>query len=265
MSVGKPLTNKTIVITRPKHQSAGVCAQLTALGAHVVEFPLLDIAEPLDGRVYKAQLDQLARYDYLIFTSRNAVHMAFAALQKRLPDASLATMLGNAQIAAVGQQTAASLEQQGVTVSIVPDTSFNSEALLDHVALKDVETKHIAIVRGEGGRDLLHRTLVQRGGLVDYIDVYRRICPVSNLLPLVKCQQQTGIDIIALTSVEGLTNLFALGAGEDWLNHVTLLVGSQRMADAVSGMGHQGRVIIAHDPSDDQMVNRLLSWAKIGN
>ena len=146
-------------------------------------------------------------------------------------------------------------------MSIVPDALFNSEALLEHSALQDVATKRIGIIRGEGGRDLLRSTLLERGAEVDYIDVYRRICPVTNLLPLVKCQEQGGIDIIALTSVEGLQNLFKLGKGLGWLKQTTLLLGSQRMAQASAAIDHHGALLVADDPSDDKMVSCLLDWA----
>lgn len=262
MDNGSPLVGKTIVITRPQRQSADISKRLVAMGASVVAFPLIAIEASRDKKLQQVQLSKLANYDYLIFTSRNAVEMTFvvlASLELQRDDAL--KLPETVQIAAVGKQTAKALETQGVSVSIVPTEMFNSEALLEHFALQNITSKRIAILRGEGGRDLLRSTLVERGAEVDYIDVYRRVCPVTNLLPLVKCQAQMGIDIITLTSVEGLENLFKLGADQDWLKHTTLLVGSQRMADAAEVLDHQGRVIIADDPSDDQMINCLLNWA----
>ncbi len=266
MDTGLPLAGKTIVITRPERQSADICQRLNRLGAQVISFPLIAIVPPADTGGLQAQLSKLAEYDYLVFTSRNAVEMllspspAAATVQQGL-QAFQTIQSQPIQIAAVGKQTANALEQRGVTVSIVPDALFNSEALLEHSALQDVVTKRIGIIRGEGGRDLLRRTLLERGAKVDYIDVYRRICPVTNLLPLVKCQGQGGIDIIALTSVEGLQSLFKLGMGLDWLKQTTLLLGSQRMAEATAVVDHQGALVVADDPSDDKMVSRLLDWA----
>jgi len=258
---GLPLADKTIVITRPQQQSSEIKQRLIDLGASVVAFPLIAIEAPIDEDFCQKQLSKLVDYDTLIFTSRNAVEMMFSALAASASQQPIIKLLKAIQIAAVGKQTAIALEKQGVSVSIVPTAMFNSEALLEQSALQQVASKRIAIIRGEGGRDLLRSTLLERGAKVDYIDVYRRVCPATNLLPLVKCQAQVGIDIIVLTSVEGVYNLFKLGAGQDWLKHAELLVGSQRMADAVCVFDHQGRVVIADDPSDDQVVNCILDWA----
>jgi len=261
MAATLPLAGKTVVVTRPEKQSAGISQRLDRLGAEVIEYPLIAIEAPAEKHVPLAKLKTLGTYDYLIFTSRNAVEMAFKTLAEVLTEKPLLDLFAATKVAAVGKQTTEALAQAGVVVSIVPDALFNSEALLDNDALKQVTSKRIAIIRGESGRDLLRETLVQRGASVEYIDVYRRVCPVSDLLPLVKCQQQIGIDIILLTSVEGLTNLFTLGADQDWLKQTALLLGSQRMADVVNSIDHNGRVIVADDPSDDKMISCLLNWA----
>ena len=261
MAVALPLAGKTIVVTRPKKQLAGISQRLKMLGAEVVEFPLISIEGPADKRLSLLKLKAMGAHDYLIFTSRNAVEMAFKGLTAALTEKSVLDLFATTRIAAVGKQTAEALTQKGVFVSIVPDALFNSEALLASDAFKQVASKRIAIIRGESGRDLLRETLVNRGAHVEYIDVYRRVCPMSDLLPLVKCQQQSGIDIILLTSAEALTSLFSLGADQDWLKQMTLLVGSQRIAEVVNKTDHKGRVVVADDPSDDRMIDCLLNWA----
>jgi len=260
MPAALPLKGKTIVVTRPEKQSVNVSQRLTNLGAEVIRFPLIAIEAPADRPLLITKLKALDTYDYLIFTSRNAVEMAFEALTEAVSEKSIIQLLANTTITAVGKQTAETLAERGVVVSIVPDALFNSEALLELDTFNEVASKRIAIIRGDSGRDVLRETLFQRGASVEYIDAYRRVCPVSNLLPLVKCQQNIGIDIILLTSVEGLTNLFKLGGGQDWLNRMTLLVGSKRISDAADKIDHQGRIIVADDPSDDKMISGLLNW-----
>ena len=160
-----PLAGKTIVTTRPNRQSSAISQRLTQLGACVVKFPLIAIESPANKSLYRSQLSKLNYYHYLIFTSRNSVEMAFHALAEcEAPAlASIPTLPKTLQIAAVGKQTAEALEAHGHSASIVPTELFNSEALLEHQALQAVDGKFIAIIRGEGGRDLLRDTLVERG------------------------------------------------------------------------------------------------------
>ncbi len=253
-----PLAGKTIVVTRPQGQSSAISKRLGELGAEVIKFPLIAIESISNQNLNQAILNN---YNYLIFTSRNSVEMPIRALMDGQSSGSKINFPDTTKIAAVGKQTAEALAAHGVSAAIVPTESFNSEALLAHKALQLVAGKRIAIIRGEGGRDLLRDTLIERGAEVDYIDVYRRVCPVDNLLPLVKCQEQAGIDIIMFTSVEGLNNYYSLGASQTSLQHTTLLVGSRRINAAINEVSHRGQVLVADDPSDDKMVNCVLSWA----
>lgn len=253
MTSSLPLHGRSIVITRPAHQAAVITQRLQVAGANVVVFPLLEIAAPSNPSVCESRLSQLSQYDYLIFTSPNAVERALSMLSGKVS--------AGISVAAVGKKTAKALYQRGVVVTVVPESDFNSEALLACPELQSVNAKAVAIIRGEGGRELLRDTLQQRGARVDYLDVYRRICPADDLLPIVKLREQSGLDIIVLTSVESLQNLFRLGSGESWLDHVTLLVGSERIAETVRQTSHIGNVLIATDPSDETIYRRLLSWA----
>ena len=252
MTKGLGLPGRSVVITRPAHQAKKISEQLQHAGARVIGFPLLDIVEPSNPAKCDHQLQNASQYDFLIFTSPNAVDQALSKLSGKIA--------AGINIAAVGKKTAQSLVRHGITVSVVPSTAFNSEALLACPELQSISGASIAIVRGEGGRGLLRDTLVQRGARVDYVDVYRRICPADNLLPLVKFQEQGGLDIIVLTSVESLHHLFRLGKGQLWLNKVTLLVGSERIAGVVEQTTHTGQVLVAPDPSDESIFSCLQYW-----
>ena len=254
MDTGLALQGRGIVITRPAHQAGAISQRLQLAGATVLQFPLLGIAEPENLTQSQQQLANLAGYDLLIFTSPNAVEGALLKLAACIPNAMT--------IACIGQKTAGALARFGVQVSIVPHAVFNSEALLAMPEFQRMRDKRIAIIRGEGGRDLLYSTLTQRGAAVDYIDVYRRICPVSDLLPLLKFQQGGQLDIIALTSAESLRNLFALAHGASWLDGVALLLGSERMQLALRDTSHHGPVLLAEDPSDESMYQALLDWSQ---
>lgn len=254
MKTSLALQGRGIVITRPAHQAGAISQRLEAEGATVLRFPLLAIAAPQNIERSQRQLAGLSRYDMLIFTSPNAVEFTLSTLGASIPQSAI--------IACIGKKTAQSLARQGVTVSIVPDAVFNSEALLAKSEFQQVQGRQIAIIRGEGGRDLLKTTLSQRGAGADYIDVYRRICPTHNLLPLLQFQTRDQLDIIVLTSAESLANLFALAEDVAWLNGVALLLGSERMRLALNETSHYGPVYLAEDPSDESIFQALLDWSR---
>jgi len=252
-----PLKDKWVVVTRPLHQSDNLKAKLAAAGAKVLSFPLLEIVSARDPARVRAKLQNLDRFDLVIFVSANAVEQSLKVLS--VED------LSRQKIAAVGKKTAQYLYEKGLDASISPKSIFNSEALLALPEIKKLgQGDKVAIVRGEGGRDYLKEQLEAQGVDVDYINVYRRRCPQSSLDELCLANQQQPLDVIMLTSVQSATNLFDLQSGgvdNAWLSKVTLLVGSERIkSKLLSSKYKTGKMIVADDPSDKTMFERLLSW-----
>src|SRR3954447_6317446 len=67
------LPNLRIVITRSEHQSDNLAAAFAAAGAWVELLPLLEVVPPADPRPLERAATELALYDWLVFTSANAV------------------------------------------------------------------------------------------------------------------------------------------------------------------------------------------------
>ena len=68
-----PLTNKRILITRTRHQASDLATQLEALGATTVTIPTIELVPPTSFAALDAALTCLRTYNWLIFTSANAV------------------------------------------------------------------------------------------------------------------------------------------------------------------------------------------------
>src|SRR5207302_9032063 len=67
------LTYKRILITRTRHQASDLAAQLEALGATPILIPTIEIIPPNSFHALDAALTCLGTYDWLAFTSPNAV------------------------------------------------------------------------------------------------------------------------------------------------------------------------------------------------
>jgi len=250
------IKNKWVVITRPIHQAESIQKKLEEAGSHTLLFPLLEISDPKDPSQTKQQLAQLDIYDLIIFVSPNAAIKSLKWLDKT------ALLKSHTQIASIGKKTAIKLQEQGITPNIVPDQLFNSEAFLALPEIQQLGTEQskfnkIAIIRGDDGRNLLHDTLVKRGAKVDYINTYQRRCPQTDARYLKQQWQRKELDIIMLTSGSSVANLFKLTKGEDWINHVTLLLGSQRMKQYIPS-DFNGQLLIADEPSDETLFKTLI-------
>src|ERR1700675_685288 len=110
-----PLAGKRVVITRAEFQSAALDAALKAQGAEVISLPLIQILPPLDFAPLDSALRDLANFDWLIFTSQNAV----TAVADRLAtlDTNFRAQPPAAKVAAVGKATAEAAQLAGFTVA----------------------------------------------------------------------------------------------------------------------------------------------------
>ena len=92
-----PLSGKRLVVTRAAKQASGLTARLTALGAEVIETPMIE-TRPLDVQNWA----ELANYNLLAFTSTNGVESFFKQL---LASGRDIRELAGKKIASVGKIT----------------------------------------------------------------------------------------------------------------------------------------------------------------
>jgi uroporphyrinogen-III synthase len=111
-----PLAGKRVVITRAASQSAALIAALKAQGAEVRSLPLIQILPPLDFAPLDSAVHNLANFNWLIFTSQNAV-TALADRISVVPTGAAAA--ASVRVAAVGKATAEAAQLAGFTVAHV--------------------------------------------------------------------------------------------------------------------------------------------------
>jgi uroporphyrinogen III methyltransferase / synthase len=159
----RPLTGRTIAVTRARAQASALAARLRALGADVVETPAIRI-EPLPVTV-----PALDAYDLLCVTSPNGA----ARLLEEVRDARA---LAGPRIAAIGPGTARALAEGGVVADIVPPRAV-AESLLETLDAEDLAGpgQRVLIARAEEARDVLPEGLRERGAQVDILALYRTI------------------------------------------------------------------------------------------
>lgn len=250
------LTGLRVMVTRPASQVGSLLENLKAKGIIPFLFPLLEIRDYEPPGIH-ALLDRLADYDMLIFISPSAVQFGLNKIQNRhqIP--------GTIRLAAVGKGSARELEDRlGKAPDIYPQHDAGSEALLAEPEMHDIAGKKILIIRGRGGRELLAKTLTQRGAEVDYAEVYERCPPQGDTGPLETRIRAHQIDIILVTSRDALQNLCTIVNPElvPALRTIPILVIHPRQAEAVQNQGFIHPPILAHDGSDAAIIEALTSW-----
>lgn len=190
--------------------------------------------------------------DWLIFTSVNAVDFAQPVLNGKMPRSR------QLRVAAVGPATADALKKSAWTVDCMPARQFSSEGLLAEPLMQSVAGMVCTIVRGVGGREKLAATLAERGASVNYLEVYRRICPGTNANDLRARLNEGYRDVITITSTEALVNLLAIvgNAFHDALKASTLIVVSDRIKQTAIDLGFR-QVIVSDAPTDEAIVETL--------
>jgi uroporphyrinogen-III synthase len=257
------LDGRAVLVTRPATQAASLCQAIEALGGDPVAFPTVEILPARDPD--RARQLLRARWDIVIFISRNAVEQALdlleppgresTALDAASPGASMP--FTGAQLAAVGKATAVAMQQAGLTPGLVPASGFDSEALLALPGLTQVQGWRVLIVRGEGGRPVLGETLAARGAEVVFAEVYRRAAPRADLAELLP-DWQARLDYLTATSDEVLSNLVDMlpASARPWLLGLPLAVLSERNAQCALQMGFR-TVAVASEASDAGLCDAL--------
>ncbi len=243
-----PLSGLNIIITRPREQALELTQRIQQQGGNVLLFPLLDIAPAADQVALHALAQQVATYDFLIFISPNAVKYGMAALEKIPP---------SVKVASVGQSSAQALRDAGIAHVIAPTERFDSESLLALPELTHVMGQRIAILRGDGGRELLGDTLKARGAQIDYITCYQRSKPKLDLAAL----RATRPDALTVTSSEALTHLWQMLETTDksTLSSLPLFVPHPRIAALAQEQGWQN--IFTTASGDDGLLAALVAWS----
>jgi uroporphyrinogen-III synthase len=249
----KNLNGARILVTRPEHQADNLSRLIEQRGGIAVRFPALEIVSRDDNQI-TATLANLDRFQWVIFISANAVNFALKANSGKIPRTK------SVRFAAVGQATAQAMKMAGLTVDLVPEQGYSSEALLAMPQLQQVGGLHCLIVRGEGGREQLATTLRDRDAEVDYLEVYKRIIPRIDSSPVVELLEQHCLDAITVTSVEALQNLNVMLGDKNnkLLLLIPLVVVSDRIGCIATDMGFN-QISVTENPLDTAILETVIT------
>jgi uroporphyrinogen-III synthase len=245
------LNGAGVLITRPLAQSGGMQRLVNLHGGVAYVFPSLEITlRPFSE--LRAELAHVCAGDILIFVSINAVSGVYHEI-----DGVLRRQLAGAQFAAVGERTMAALEAENQSVAISSEQGHqHSEGLLRHPLLQELEGRHVYIVRGQSGREILHDTLLGRGANLNYLQAYTRHIPRDyDSTRVINALSSGEIQYVMLTSFAAFENLYRMlgDAAETCLMQAQLVVPGARVVQKIAA-SYPFLVKMAKNASDREML-----------
>jgi uroporphyrinogen III methyltransferase/synthase len=207
----RPLFGRRVVVTRAQAQASRLASKLAALGAEVIEVPVIDLDEPTDGAVALVRAAAAVRmYDWVVFTSSNAV-------DRFVPHLRDARAFGTAQIAVVGAGTAEALSRFHVVADLVPER-FVAEALVD---VFPEGSGRVLLPQAAAARPVVADGLRAKGWTVDIVEAYRTVAGQPSPQALAAARDA---DAITFTSASTVNNYLAL-AGADAVPATVVTIG----------------------------------------
>ncbi len=209
----RPLSGATVVVTRPRPQAQDLVARLTDAGAAVVVVPVIAVTAPADTRALEQAAAQAAGYDWIVFTSANAVDRFVALLRD-------GRSLGGVGIAAVGPATAAALTERNLVADLVPEDATAAGLVASMPAAPTPGAApggpggRVLFPRAADARDVLAPGLRAKGWLVDEVEAYRTVASgASDGVTSDVLTAAAAADVITFTSPSTVDGYLALSGG----------------------------------------------------
>ena len=191
-----PLKNKTVLITRSADQSEDFINKLQDLGANTIALPLIETTATNQHEL--TTLFNTKKYDWLIFTSTNAVKFFFESVNSKNI---------SCKIAVVGEKTKTVVEENGLKVDFIP-AEFTAKQLANQLPITENDT--VLIPRSDLAKNDIIEILKERRCKVESIAIYKNSTVVYSKTELNNIFKQR-IDYITFTSGSTVNSFTKLG------------------------------------------------------
>ena len=201
-----PLAGRRVLVTRRWPE---LMAGLASLGAAASEIPLIELRPPSDRGPLDEALHGLARYEWLVFTSANAVEAVstrMAALGVGLP--------AGLSLASVGPATTLAVHAAwpGARVSVEPAGDFRAAGLVAAFDPAAVHGRRVLLPVSDRAAETVSRGLAERGAVVDRVVAYRTVSADGG--QALAETLRGGVDVAVFASPAAV-EAFAAFAGEE--------------------------------------------------
>ena len=252
MSANLPLAGMKIVVTRTPEQAEPWLRRLKALGAEARNLPMIELAACAPDAL-DAALDRIATYDWLAFTSANAVRFTVRRIRER--GESPRALVATTQVAALGDATREALTAADVPTVVVGDKA-DGHGLADALFRQGKRGKRVLVPAARIGRPELVERLRAAGASVDVVAVYDTLAPRAPDSELLDALRAGTFDVVVLASPSAARNLWNELDGALHERVRVVCIGPTTMS-AAQEQGYRVAATAA-EPSIDGLVGALL-------
>ncbi len=200
-----PLLGRRVLITRTRNQAGLLSQHLSELGALPVEIPTIEVQPPQDSSDLDSACGELSGFDWVVFTSSNAVHAVFERLQETGRDTRA---LHGVRVAAIGPATADVLAGFGLAADLVPRTA-TSTGLANALVDRGVNGSRVLLPRADIATRELPEMLAAQGADISEVIAYQTAIPAESK-DKGREAIRAGVDVATFTSSSTVRNLLRL-------------------------------------------------------
>jgi uroporphyrinogen III methyltransferase/synthase len=242
----KPLRDKKIIVACSANKMSSLVANLQALGACALPFPVIEVRGVDDTGPLDRTLSSLHTYDWIIFTSVHGVLHFFRRYFERNISKEAANQL---KFCAIGPATARALKENGIDADLIPQ-DYVAEGVIDALieycgGLPNLKGRRILIPRAKVARDILPNTLKAAGAQVDIVPCYQTMCAEIDE-DTIHAIMSDCPDMIVFTSSSTVRNMVGIlgeHSGRNLLQNSTVAAIGQITADSVRAYGKEVEII----------------------
>ena len=209
----KPLFGKRVIVTRSRDQASVFAEMLIDRGATTIEFPTIDVVPPASWAELDSAIQVIETFDWIIFTSANAVKYFMERLRGLGKDLRI---LKGVNICTVGPKTAESLESYGLRADLIP-SEFKAEGVLAALGDTKVRDKKILVPRAKKARELIPDKLREQGAEVTVATAYDNVRPTSDVERVRKLFEEHKISAVTFTSSSTVHNFVEILGQKEYI------------------------------------------------
>lgn len=241
----RPLSGRRILVTRSREQAGEILDLLEQYGASPILSPTIRV-EPGDSAALDRACEEVASFDWIVFTSANGVDHFLAHLGSGRGDIRDLKGVG---LCAIGPDTASPLRRLGLKIDVL-SPEYRAEPVIEALrAKRDLRGARVLLPRADMARDTLPDELRGAGARVTELTAYRTVLETfepgrePDVYRMLLERQVDAVTFTSASAVRNFVSILGTDAAPDLLHSVAVACIGPVTAEAALQLGIQTAVM----------------------